>query len=122
MRKEERAFLTALADRLLAMEKRLDKLERYVGGRALKKAAKYDEIVSLPPLIGLSVSKVVPFWDEAGTPMVRVSFQVPDRFIRSPDIGDVDYDEAIIAMNALDMLSLDDQDRISDVVKRHFTK
>ena len=39
MRKEERAFLTALADRLLAMEKRLDKLERYVGGRALKKAA-----------------------------------------------------------------------------------
>lgn len=122
MRKEEKAFLTALADRLIKMEKRLDRLERHVGGRALRKAAKYDEIASLPPLIGVSVSKVIPFWDEAGSPMVRVSFQIPDRYIRCPDVGETEYDEALIAMFALDMLSLDDQDKINDMVKRHLTK
>lgn len=122
MTKEERAFLEAMSDRLLIFEKRLLKLEKSIGNRALAKALKYDELKALPAKLGISVKSVVPFFDETGHMNIRVSYDISDKFVRMPDQGEYYYDEGILAMNELGMVSLEDMKKISDAVKRCMEK
>ena len=103
---------------LLDIHRQLAVIERRLSTETLSKAERFSKLRFLTSEFKLSVDSVKPRLLEDGSIELVVSYKVPELIIKERD-GEAIYDPRIVSINLLDLITIEDMDKISNAVAKY---
>lgn len=113
---------TEILKRLVSIEKRIASLEKALERKTLEKAIAFDKMKGIPAQVGLRLKRVRPLFDDDHEIELHVEYVVDDCLIRQDANGNLFVDERIKAINELNLIPLEDMQKVREYIDKYFKK
>lgn len=106
-----------MENKILSIEKTVEKIEKLLNSNVIEKAKKYDETIALLNKIDFQATSSIEVDEANGEKFVKIEYSIPVAKVRVNDDHELECEEHFRAINLLNLLPISTIEKISKEIE-----